>query len=263
MSLYNSTSGELLSRTCLMLQPSCAERGVFVCNHGQSHIFVYTNEQRNRIVSNFTDMFMDRSAHDYRIKNVDSEIYAQGIVSDTFNAEAKSNTFTKDIAGNPRPGPEISIGAFELATVLEFVGSGIQSVKERKLRYDDVKNMFVAENGEEFARITGFIDGNPNDYAIEKKVFISIKPVENENIVTDKKYKVLYQFDALYESSSYTFVLYKTSKFNSGLFIRMIGKDQYIFLYDDITRTLTVGVLEKLNTGTSGYHSIINNVRFG
>lgn len=244
------------------------------CSGKQVAYFTPTESARSNqiITQSYDDVFVDRTNHDYNVKDTSSQIYQSAVVD--YNTSILSGeTWEKDLAGRSRYFPNISAGALEYSVSFQFNTFKIMTYYEEKLKYypggfNNIYDRGVLVDSEEaqYPRAASSVIINQlgvNEYIKESKILVRLKPTENRETITEKNVKIVNQFQAVYDFNRNTLFITKPEKYNAGLFLKLFGDKQYIFAYDEQSLVFTVGVLENIDRTLSGGRSVINNVKFG
>lgn len=249
-------------------------REVRNCSGKQPEYFTTTEANRtNQIITqDYADVFVDVPNHDYNVKDINSQIYESCIIDDAHSG-LSSETWEKDLAGRSRYRPIVSAGALELAVNFQFNTFKIMTYFEERLRYYPYGfnnyydfGVLVDSESAQYPRAASSVRINQLDmdqYIKESKILVRLKPIENQETITEKEVTVVGTFQAVFDYNRYTLFITKPEQYNAGLFLKLFGDRQYIFSYDEQSLVFTVGVLNNIDKTLSGGKSVINNVKFG
>jgi hypothetical protein len=198
---------------------------------------------------------------------VEREFSINGIIDKSFVCEKTSPIYDAgynaatigdfDIVGNPRIyiSGIVDIGPYELVVNnLVIKASDIEAIFQDKFfftgGYFKTKRKVYKD-----LSITG-----RNEFCRESKIVIVLKESRRDcSYLSDKPNKIMFQYNAYFDLSTRSIILFKTDRYIGGLLKTIFDDDRYEFYFDDINNLLTVYVNNTYDKGLS----IINNVKFG
>ena len=234
-------------------------------------------QRTNFIITQTADNYADfvvnaaeNSTANFTITNRNSELFLSGSW-DSSSGINVDKIPEYDMAGTKRFKPFVSIGALELAIVLEFSSGSIKDLFQDKLIFDpsiyDEGYYYSYKNSQILYRRPASAFNNDaarEEFARESKILMAIKDGrETYSLKSDKTHPLIMSVEAYYDMKQSTIIFNKLNTFDAGLLYNLISDTKYKFYFDEQNSLLNVYLPELNNYGLSGNKNIVNSVKMG